>query len=270
MQKEKSFTIIELLVVIAIIGLLSSIILISTQAARERGRIGKALAFSGNIHRSMGAYATVIYDFNDGTASDSSGNSNNGTVFGAAPFAGMTELGSALSFDGSTNNYVIKNPINNFPTQNITVEFWMKSSDKSKNGTILSYATTHSDNEILIYDYNNLGIYVGGPNVLTGVSANDGNWHHIAVAWKSSGGNLSLYKDGEKKYSGTLQANYTIFDGGSLVLGQEQDTIGGGFAVSQAFLGLLDDVRIYSQELSLSKIQKDYAEGLKRFSAMRE
>ena len=37
-----------------------------------------------------------------------------------------------------------------------------------------------------------------------------------------------------------------ILSGGTVVLGQDQDSVGGGFEASQSVLGLLDDVRIYA------------------------
>lgn len=61
---RRAFTIIELLVVMAIIGLLASIVLVSTQGAKERGKVGKSMAFAGNIQRSLGAYLVASYDFN--------------------------------------------------------------------------------------------------------------------------------------------------------------------------------------------------------------
>lgn len=41
-NKEKGFTLIELLVVIAIIGMLSSVVLVSTNSSREKAKIAKA------------------------------------------------------------------------------------------------------------------------------------------------------------------------------------------------------------------------------------
>ena len=87
----------------------------------------------------------------------------------------------ALSLDGD-GDHVIKNPINNFPTTEITAEFWMKSSDKSKKGTAISYASTASHNDFLIYNYQNFTPHIANQNPGgTEVSATDGSWHHIAV-----------------------------------------------------------------------------------------
>jgi CUB/sushi domain-containing protein len=129
----------------------------------------------------------------------------------------------------------------------------MKSSDTTKKGTPISYASSASDNDFLIYDYNDFQIYRGGSYVTTGVSANDGNWHHIVVTWRSSDGQVKLYKDGEA-YSGTLATGTSITDGGSIVFAQEQDSVGGGFDSTQAFLGIIDEVMIFNEALTPDEV----------------
>jgi len=157
------------------------------------------------------------------------------------------KYGTALELDGD-DDYVIV-PMDNFPTDELTVEFWMKSSDNVNQGTPISY-TVNGANDFLIFDYNNFDIYVKSSPIPisggTGISANDGNWHHIAVTWKSSDGNVTIYKDGNSVYSGTRQEwiGPISSSSGMLVIGQDQDNTGGGFDPSQAFNGLIDEVRI--------------------------
>ena len=198
----------------------------------------------------------------EGNGDDDTDNNNDGDLvdFGNDDDSGHTaegRVGTAIMFDGTADNNFIKNPFNGFPSSEITVIFWMKSSDTTKSGTPFSYAAT-SDNEFLIYNYQSFAIYRGGSNVPTGISANDGDWHHIAVTWRGSDGQTKLYKDGVQAYSGTLASGTSITDGGSLVFGQEQDSVGGGFATSQAFLGTMDEVKIYNRTLSALEIQNMY------------
>ena len=88
------------------------------------------------------------------------------------------------------------------------------------------------------------------------MSANDGVWHHICVTWRNSDGRLQIYKDGSLHFHGiSLNTGYTIKSGGSLVLGQEQDTPGGSFDPNQSFVGLLNGVNVWKTVLSASEIQ---------------
>ena len=48
---------------------------------------------------------------------------------------------------------------------------------------------------------------------------------------------------------------YTIRAGGSLVLGQEQDSVGGGFDSTQSFQGTLTNVNVWSYVLPASLCQ---------------
>jgi len=165
------------------------------------------------------------------------------------------EQNGALNLDG--DDYIVANPVKDFPTDALTVEFWMKSSDDSRTGTPISYASSKSDNDFIIFDYKDFVFYVANKKIVPyreingeqkplKVSANDGNWHHIAVTWKSSNGELILYKDGAKVFSGNVAQGLSITDNGAFVVGQEQDSVGGSFDSSQAFVGNIDEVRVWN------------------------
>ncbi|MEA3295592.1 MAG: prepilin-type N-terminal cleavage/methylation domain-containing protein, partial [Patescibacteria group bacterium] len=86
LEGAKAFTLIELLVVISIIGLLSSIVLVSTKGIREKARLAKAQKFDSSIQHALGANAVGIWRFEEGTgttAHDESGYGNDGTIHGA-------------------------------------------------------------------------------------------------------------------------------------------------------------------------------------------
>lgn len=90
-----------------------------------------------------------------------------------------------------------------------------------------------------------------------GISANDGEWHQICATWDNLNGDWKFYKDGEMKNSGTgLKKGYIIKAEGSLVLGQEQDSLGGGFEASQSFKGSLTNVNVWSHVLPASTIKE--------------
>ena len=88
------------------------------------------------------------------------------------------------------------------------------------------------------------------------MSANDGNWHHICATWENSNGDYQFFKDGSRLAHGTgFKTGYTIPAGGSLVLGQEQDSLGGAFFAPEAFQGTLANVNIWSSVLSSCEIK---------------
>ncbi len=186
-------------------------------------------------------------------ASDSSENGNYGTVYGGVWSEG--KIGQSLTFDG--NDYFEAYPFVYDFTQ-ITAEFWMNTDDTAKSGTPISCSKSgQSDNEFLIYNYRNFGIYVDGSSVTTGISANDGNWHHVVVTWRSSDGSTKLFKDGIEAYSGTLKQGATIQLGNAIV-GQEQDSFRDAFDSTQEFIGTIDEVRIWNTVLSPEQISAHF------------
>ena len=89
------------------------------------------------------------------------------------------------------------------------------------------------------------------------VTANDGFWHHICLAWENTLGSWKFFKDGVVKDEGTsFKKGGNITEGGALVLGQDQDSVGGGFEASQSFQGMLSHVNVWDRVLDTSEIEE--------------
>ena len=77
---------------------------------------------------------------------------------------------------------------------------------------------------------------------------------------KNTQGVTKLFKDGQ--FTGQVThhdtSNFTLTAGGSLVLGQDQDSIGGGFHVEETFHGRLASVNMWDKVLSESDIAAQY------------
>ncbi|XP_058941920.2 uncharacterized protein [Pocillopora verrucosa] len=137
-----------------------------------------------------------------------------------------------------------------------TVCFSMKSSDSQ--GTPLSYAVPQEYNELVIdYDRNGFLLTIRAFPRRISVSANDGLWHHICVSWQGNSGSWKFYIDGNMTDQGkNLGKGHVITPGGFLMLGQEQDSLGGGLSRSQSFQGMLSNFNIWNVTLSSEHVRK--------------
>ena len=135
----------------------------------------------------------------------------------------------------------------------------MRTSDRNP-GTVISYATKVGDkvqdNAITIQDPAGFNLFVNNQSVYTGLNANDGQWHHVAVTWESAGGTWYSYLDGAKirNSNEAFQQGEVITGGGVLILGQEQDEIGGGFNTEENFIGDVSQMNVFDYTLSANDI----------------
>ncbi|KAL9979429.1 hypothetical protein ACROYT_G017100 [Oculina patagonica] len=157
------------------------------------------------------------------------------------------KVGNAFLFPRrAVNDYVIIR--DTMPSLSaVTACLWMKAADVNA-GTPLSYAVPGQDNEFIIYNYKSFVLWLGGEYRQTSVSAIDGRWHHICATWENTAGSWKLYKDGVVADLGQgLKKGHVIRGAGSLVLGQEQDSVAGGFSASQSFVGEMTGVNIWNR-----------------------
>eukprot|EP00884_Botryococcus_braunii_P000733 jgi/Botrbrau1/10660/Bobra.53_2s0017.2 len=193
--------------------------------------------------------------------------------------------GQALSL---TDQQVLMVPkFKNWPASAITVEFWMWSVDRCRQGVPFSYATgayEAGDNTFLLFNYNDWGVSVMEDeghldDHTSGISATDGAWHHIALTWQSSDGRATLYDNARKVWSVQRAQGKTMPDHGTLVIGREQDCVGGCFdSLSggtgqvegrrdqeygpQDFYGVIDELRVWRTVRSPEQIAASMRAGL--------
>ncbi|XP_070806561.1 C-reactive protein-like [Pituophis catenifer annectens] len=123
---------------------------------------------------------------------------------------------------------------------------------------LFSYATRSSSNDFLIIKFNpnEYAIYVGGSVVNFKVAPKvKPSWDHICVSWDSTNGLVQLWLNGEPLPRQGLKKGYTISPEASIVLGQDQDSFGGGFNITQSFVGEISDVNLWPRVLSLTGIR---------------
>ncbi|KAM7093117.1 LOW QUALITY PROTEIN: adhesion G protein-coupled receptor D2 [Molossus nigricans] len=83
----------------------------------------------------------------------------------------------------------------------------------------------------------------------------DGDWHHVCATWEQRGGRWALLVDGRRRAGAReLGAGQPVPPGGVLVLGQDQDSLGGGFSERDAFSGHLTDFHLWARALSPAQL----------------
>ncbi|TMS22870.1 Neuronal pentraxin receptor [Larimichthys crocea] len=98
----------------------------------------------------------------------------------------------------------------------------------------------------------------GQPNELVAqlpLSLPQDEWQHICVSWTLRDGVWKAYQGGKMKGRGEgLAAWHPIKPGGVLILGQEQDTLGGHFDASQALVGELSQFNLWDRVLKPAEV----------------
>ncbi|MFC1643850.1 LamG-like jellyroll fold domain-containing protein, partial [Candidatus Omnitrophota bacterium] len=163
-----------------------------------------------------------------------------------------------LRFDGSTEgkvtaSYQVADGLSDF---SITTRMKLDPASSGVN-SIVSMATGARDNELLIYynkDTSKWYVWVDNTaySFNSSGSSADGYWHTVCVT--REGAKLSLYIDGTLTGERLASDDTINVTKGGLVIGQEQDEVGGGFDAAEAFKGDLDDISIWRRALGASEI----------------
>ncbi|MEM7206812.1 MAG: DUF6701 domain-containing protein [Pseudomonadota bacterium] len=192
---------------------------------------------------------------------DSSGNDHHGVATGMSTTDSSSgKICSAGDFTTTgTGDYLslansAANGLNDF-----SISVWAKVGSLGSAG-IISGSSGSQHNELLMWFPNDSTFrpFINGSSTSIGISSfDDDTWHHLV--WTRSGTSHCLYIDGalDQCRSGGSSSSISIASGG-LIVGQEQDSYGGGFSSSQAWDGLLDELIIFDSALSSTQVSTIY------------
>jgi hypothetical protein len=217
-------------------------------------RRGLILCVDAGSVKSYSGSGTIFHDL--------SGEENHLTIAGSPDFSRT----DGFTFAATTSKYMKADPFP-FPTTELTMEVWCKTSSGGR--AFLSYSDRSDHNESILFDPDSIYFYGPTSNLATGIDMADGKWHQVVRASLRSSGAEILYIDGVSKFSGTLAAGTNFTTAGILVVAQEQDSAGGGFQASQAFVGPQAIIRIYDKVLTAAEIKQNYIASRKRFEDLR-
>ncbi|OEK04570.1 hypothetical protein BFP71_13980 [Roseivirga misakiensis] len=201
-----------------------------------------------------------LADVSDGTDitswADFSGNGNNlaqsDNAFTPRHYNSVVNGQPIVRFEQS-NGRLVKDNFGDFPSSEITAILVNATNETSDDG-LLSYASSASDNDFLLFSTNSLSLFRGGSNTNSGVAFNGGSFNISTASWQTSG-NVSVWKNGSEAYTTTgFQSGTSITNNGALAIGAEQDGINSGYDASQDHLGDYAEVAIYNLALNDAQV----------------
>jgi prepilin-type N-terminal cleavage/methylation domain-containing protein len=166
---------------------------------------------------------------------------------------------AVVNLGTTTSQYV---SLGNAPFTNLgdfSLALWFRvDSLSSTMSTIFSGARSGATNNLLLYlngSGNTFLTWIN--NVQTGsfsmgTSVAVGLWHHVVWTRDVSDGSETVYLDGSglSDTNGSANTSNVSLDPGGVILGQEQDSVGGGFDANQVFHGWIDEVLLYDKVLT--------------------
>lgn len=101
-----------------------------------------------------------------------------------------------------------------------------------------------------------LVFYVNNEHIITDITIINDHWHHICFLWAMQFGYYSIYVDSQLVLEGrNLSKSIAVSPNGTLILGQDQDQQGAGFARTESYSGLITHVYVWSKRLREAEIK---------------
>jgi len=208
----------------------------------------------------------AYYPFS-GSAADSSGKGNDGTVYGATLTADRVgNPNSAYSFDG-TDDYILvpDAPALDFTTA-LTISAWVSPGicPQLEDGAPILCKGYGAGDEVYCLDISDYSFtalrflcWVGGYHYqtieygwLTPEKVN--RWYHIAAVYDGGAGTAKIYENGNLITSNSWLPSSLEANSHALSIGSREASVSSGYNTN--FNGRLDDIRLYNRVLGQAEI----------------
>ncbi len=144
---------------------------------------------------------------------------------------------------------LIYNPVNSFISSEVTAIIIYHTEEANEG--VISYASSASDNDYLLYNSSNLATYIRGSNQSSSYDLKSSSYQIVTHKWRNSNGELHLIQNGTDVYSRTgFRTGISITGNGCLVIGHEQDGIDYYGSNGQAFDGDIAEVIMFATYLN--------------------
>ncbi|OCT69021.1 C-reactive protein-like [Xenopus laevis] len=182
-------------------------------------------------------------------------------VFFAGSLAQEDLGGKVFLFPKATDTaHVILKPMIKKPIESFTVCL-DSYTELTREHSLFSLSVPGKDNALLIYPIppKTCRFMLNQEFVDLRVHPEVFDWKHTCVNWESATGVIQLWINGKLYPRTVLKKGPLIDTQARIILGQEQDSYGGGFDISQSFMGEISNVHMWDYVLTQEEIQKALA-----------
>ena len=207
--------------------------------------------FGPEVHLDTVTGTRGLWTFNNQTATDSSGNGNNGALINGARFnTNEAPEFSSVLLDGIESYVQIPDTPTLSVDENFTLEAWVKTSSIAEQ-LIVSRGDTGGAYSLRLLSGNQLSFSVSdgstADSVTSATSLSTGIWHHVAGV--AHGGQLRAFVDGVER--GVKSTSIRL----GAVTGALR--IGAALDGTRLFTGFIDEVRLTSRSVYASDFNPD-------------
>lgn len=191
------------------------------------------------------------------TATDIGPNLQHGLLVNGPIWSPNGANGGALEFDGVDDRVDLPFSVLD-GAKSVSVSLWLKTTSSANYQSLISGANQyHHDAFRLMLLGGDAIQYMHSSDIIDWdiEPINDDQWHHVMVIADDLNNGVALYVDGIFQGAQRMTLDQIRIDPGGLVVGQDQDTVGGEFDLEQAFAGMLDEIRIEPRVISWTEIQ---------------
>ncbi len=208
-----------------------------------------------------GSGPIAAYDFNDGTAKDTTGNGNDGKLIANAAVVDDAEKGKALSLDGSTDAYM-ELPVGLLDGRNELTVSMDVLHNNANNDNYFNFALGNSDTRYLFArargDMSYVAITKGSyqnEESVTGPAVPGNQWTNLTFTVSAADSTMKLYING-KLAAENANMDLTVSDLGNAT----KAYIGKSFYGNDRFANMkADNVEIYDRVLSADEIYEKFS-----------